>query len=206
MAQAIHAHNARGRAVQSTKCEKSPAKAEQPLNGSLSIACLTPHLADLQALHASMDVAGVGAQMQIQRNDAGSDAHRAAFNADELFEDVMDRALAKVTPLEETILWSEPTTADETLTLAAIFLECLDSFVTDHASTDTPDAKAEWETLERAMRAIIRGLILSGASSPVLRYYITAPHLLPWDATRSSAMREAVTYRTTEGNGKEVQS
>ena len=212
MAQATNASKPRRRAVQSAI--KSPAKAAPPRNGALSIAALAEQLDDLQCLHASLDKADLKARERMHREEetvaktGDRRRHEAAFQSHVLFEAVEAHANRKIFALEELILELEPKTADETLTLAAIFLEALGTFRTDYccSSETSPTVEGKWAALERATKAIMRGLIASGASSPVFCYYATAQDLLPWDATRNAAAARAAAYGASGADAGEVQS
>ena len=216
MAQANHATTPRRRAVQSAKCEKSPAEAKPSLNGVLSrrghgIAGLAENLADLQTLKSRMNAAHTEAKNRVRQHEEKTptprgDDYRDARQAEWLFEDMDKRAFAKICAIEELVIELEPKTADETLTLAAIFWEALDSFVVSHCDQETPASKAAWDTLERAIKAIIRGLIANGASSPVLDYYLTEKDLSEWEAVRNTAGAEASGYLAKNGDASEVRS
>jgi hypothetical protein len=160
-------------------------------------------LADLQRLYSTMDRAATMAKRRAREAEAtiakGSCADSLnPTRAHTLFRSMESRAWAKLGAVEELILELEPTTKDETLTLMAILWEEIDGFVTDNCSDNQPSVTARWATIERGIKAAIRGLVASGATSPVLGYYMTPQDLVSsWYYARATALAEARDYPDT---------
>jgi hypothetical protein len=105
--------------------------------------------------------------------------------------------------LQQMILGLEPTTASETLSLALVYHNKLDPFLCDNCNHQDRDVNREIRKLERALKAVIRGLVRAGATSPLLDVYVHADDLVPWEDARQTATIEANYYRAefdpTEG-------
>jgi hypothetical protein len=132
---------------------------------------------------------------------------RAASTAEGVFDRVNRRAHDMTDTLQDLILQMEPMTVDEALSLALVYGGQMALFLCKVA--ECPECINEQETrlredmLERAMHAIIRGLIHSGAASPLLeRHYIDGEELTPWDQLRRQASRTAAQYGDEPAKGK----
>ena len=135
----------------------------------------------------------------------GAEEHAALCRTENHLEDVGRRAHAMVGNLEKVILGLEPRTPDETLSLALILNEELDVFFSFHVNTKNPRTDGERLGLEDAMRAIIRGLVGAGATSPLTAAYAGRDDLVPWAEARSIALREAAPYTREDDAAGEVQ-
>jgi hypothetical protein len=172
------------------------------LNGtcshSMGITEMIEILADLERLRSDMDAAhaakGVQINKAVEEKDTKTDA--ALLRSHNRFGELFRHADAKADALEELILELEPTTVDETLSLGLLFGVALDLFVGNHCDLENDGAgEREWQKLERALAAIIRGLVHgAGARSPLLKNRAVGDDLIPWAEARSTATREAVPY------------
>ena len=200
MAQANHASTPRRRAVQ---------PAAPPPNGSISqtghgIATLAQDLADLQALTIALSNAEGPAERAREKQINGSlenfepEEHTRCCHACLDLEGAGRRGHGMITALEQMILVMEPTTPSETLSLALILAEELHSFLAVHVRGEGREA-VERDRLGDALWAVIRGLVHGvGAASPLVDAYTGRGHLVPWDAERSNAAREAARYVARE--------
>jgi hypothetical protein len=131
-----------------------------------------------------------------EEKDTKTEAYGALLRSHNRFGELFRHADAKADALEEIILELEPTTVDETLSLALLFGVVLDLFVGNRCDLANDSAgEREWQKLERALKAIIRGLAHgAGARSPLLKNHTVGDDLIPWAEARSTATREATPY------------
>jgi hypothetical protein len=153
------------------------------------IAELAQELADLQRLSVTMRNAEGPAEIardRIAADDITTEAHAKACRSANHFEDVGRRSNGMANALEKLILTLEPTTPDETLSLALVLAGELGPLLSNHS-----DREEECRQIEDALRAIIRGLVSAGATSPLTATYFGRDDLVPWAEARSTASREA---------------
>jgi hypothetical protein len=189
----------RKRAAALAASEPSPKLNGAPMaiaHTGYGIAALAEELADLNRLYNIMD-AGETLTGRTLRKDTEQNINSDAgiIDAHSRFKQIGRHTFAKVEALQQLIVELEPTTANETLSLALLFTEVLDGFISDHTDTDAPAVQADSDQLERIVRSIIRGLIRGcGASSPLLKTYVTDDYLGSWDEAREIATRDAEPY------------
>ena len=123
----------------------------------------------------------------------------AASAAESLFENV-NRPTHDITDtLQDLILQMEPRTLDETLSLALIYKSQMVVFLCEVSSAPSASRRRRCKSasgmLERAMEAIIRGLVHAGkASSPLSTSYGGEDELIPWDQLLRRASDTAALY------------
>jgi hypothetical protein len=160
------------------------------------IAELAQELADAKKVCAMLaNAEGPAERARDAIENIDSPEHTKCCQAVNDFDDVGRRAYSMADALERLILAMEPTTAGETLSLALIFAEELDVFLSDHTKDADPAVQRDRGRLQHALDAVIRGLVHgAGATSPLLDAYSSAEALRPWAEARSDATREAVPY------------
>lgn len=179
-----------------------PSRKEPPTTPAISlkghgIAELAQELADLHKLCIMLSNAegpAERARNEMAAKAIESDEHTNCCRAVQDFEAVRRRANGMVDGLERLILGLEPRMPGETLSLALILAEELNVFHCNETNHTDSAVMAEQLRLEGALQAVIRGLVHSGATSPLLDYHTARDTLRPWDEARSTATREAAPY------------
>jgi hypothetical protein len=97
------------------------------------------------------------------------------------FEGVGTAAVSRINGMHAAMLCLEPATPSEVLSLAIMTREALEHFVGDHISRHHDRAvERETETIDRALDAVIRGLVhVIGVESPLVERYVVGGRLTP---------------------------
>lgn len=177
------------------------------------IAGLAQELADLQSVCirlANAEGPAERAWKEAAARDIDADEHTEACKAVRDFEDVGRHAKGMVDALQQLLLTLEPKTPDETLSLALVLAEELDTYFSHHIDRTNCVALGEARRLEDTLHAVIRGLVGAGAVSPLTEAYSTPAMLRPWAQARSDATRAAgpflVKYDPVKGRLEKVEA
>jgi hypothetical protein len=193
--------------------KEPPAAAVAISREGFGIAELAQELAELQSVCTRLANAEGPAERACDEAAArnfDAEDHSDACKAVRDFEDVGRRALGMVNALQQLMLTLEPRTPDETLSLALVLAEQLDTYFGEHIDRTNCAAQVEARRLEDTLHAVIRGLVGAGATSPLTEAYSTAAMLRPWAQARSDATRAAgpylVTYNPAKGRLEKVEA
>jgi hypothetical protein len=169
------------------------------------LAAVAAQLATLEETFSLMNRAGMcarGRSCELDQWKTATPEQIAASKARNQFEDVQRRSHDLTDTLQDLILQMEPRTLDETLSLSLVCYTQMLGFLNDTDKTEIKDGN-RLGVLERAMHAILRGLLHSGASSPLLEHqYIRGDSLNSWSLQRREASRTAALYDDKRAEGK----
>ena len=120
---------------------------------------------------------------------------RPEFHA---FETLKDRADVQVKALEALIFLLEPENADDALSLLLLIDSAFHEFAGEaYGERPLPaDQEALWNTVTRALHALVRWLHRDGAVSPLLREHFTDGNLVPPARQTAEAMVAAAELAT----------
>jgi hypothetical protein len=142
--------------------------------------------------------------IRMSEADSAAEEERAKYQPGENFRCVEKSAFERDMTLRRLILQLEPTTASEILSLALVFYSEFEQFCGQHTNHSDPDIERKIKRMERATKAIIRGLIFTvGTSSPLIPLFLGQECLMTWQEARSEAGRWAnlqlIEYDPIEG-------
>ena len=171
------------------------------------LAAVAAQLAALEDTFSLMDRATIGARdrcCELGDWKTATPEQVAASKARTQFDDVLNRTHDLTDTLQDLILQMEPRTLDETLSLSLVYSGQMSIFLSEIAgrpeSVSEDKTKVRSDMLERAMQAIIRGLIHSGAVSPLLEHYACRDGLIPMGQLRREVSRTAAQYDDQSAN------
>ena len=127
------------------------------------------------------------------------------------FETLGDRAQVQVQALESLIFLLEPGNADEALSLLLLVDSAFHDFAGEAYGGERSlpdDAEAQWNTITRALHALVRWLHRGGAVSPLIDEHFTGGNLVPPSVQTAEALvaaEELATWRKAQiksGEGK----
>jgi transketolase len=143
------------------------------LDDGLGLAAVAAQLAALEETFTLLNRAGMVArnrQCKLEDWRTATPEQTAASKAERQFEEAQRRSHDMTDTLQELLLQMEPRTLDETLSLSLVCYTQMLGFLNDTDKVEIKEgAQVRMGVLERGMQAILRGLIQSGASSPLLK-------------------------------------
>jgi hypothetical protein len=176
---------------------------------TVTISALADELARSFELEGAMergkDAAGTVFNLKYGKDEEGSSA---ANRLSRDYEAIENEVCIRREALEQAILSSEPHTASDVLSLLVVTVSELDAYVHSYCDFDTNDgALGEWIKLERATRAVVRGLVnICGTDSALLKTHFVKRHLPPREQLRERLLeqRPTITAERTalENNGR----
>jgi hypothetical protein len=151
---------------------------DTPANGFVvTIDGIAEQIADLHELYHDLEDAE-GPAKEARKNSDVDEEHTALCQTVLRLDRISTIAYARSRALQNVLLQMEPRTLNETLGLALV-------------AYDRIEGNPHDEDLRRAVRAIIRGIVGSGATSPLLDIMITGTDLMPWHDGRILAAADA---------------
>jgi hypothetical protein len=163
--------------------------------------------AELPRLYDLRETMATGDFRQNQREDGLDGTPPSSRPKHHAFEILRDRTHVQVKALESLIFLLEPENADEALSLLLLTDSAFHEFAAEaYEERDLPaDQEVTWNTVGRALHAIVRWLYRTGALSPLLKEHFAEDNLVPPSRQTAEAMSAAKELEAWHKTQVEVQ-